>query len=296
MEIPKHTIHEQDIIEKMMLSIGQVFSLGSGMKFGRIVLRSAYEDILALFKKLKKKEQEGYSHHYYQDQDHYDNQYLIDDDDDISDLLQLIPITMAASMSNNNSTYYYQPSAPPIPDYSQELCVYSSSSNNNNNNNKVSSCEEEHDYCYEQVDFKGKGVVDIVYVPLLEKVCNDHPSLLESERRRSYEYSGWAFNALGRVLHFLETTRVEEMMNNLEACEWLKMLWDEVQVFGFELSWLVPQVEFALNMEKLMREVEKLEEEKKSIERRIQELRMELMENSKCNNLADILGDSDKNC
>ncbi|MED6206063.1 ubiquitinyl hydrolase [Stylosanthes scabra] len=231
------------------------------MKFGRIVLRSAYEDILALFKKLKKKEQEGYSQHYYhQDQEHYDQYFDVDDDDDISDLLQLIPITMAASMSNNSTYYYYQPSAPPISDSQELLCVYSS------NNNK------EHDCYYEQVDFKGKGLVDIVYVPLLEKVCNVHPSLLECERRRSYEYSGWGFNALGRVLHFLEITRVEEMMN-LEACEWLKMLWDEVQVFGFDLSWLAPQVEFALNMEKLMREVEKLEEEKKRIEIRIQQLK-----------------------
>ncbi|XLR61060.1 hypothetical protein HN51_004320 [Arachis hypogaea] len=222
-EITKHTIHEQDIIE-MILSIGQTFSLAYGKKFGRIVLRGAYEDILALFKKLKKKEQSP--QHYYQEQ--YDQ---------------------------------YQPSAPPIPPDSAESFDYCSF--------------EVHD-CNEQVDFEGKGLVDNVYVPLLEKVCNIHPSLLECQRKRTYKYSGWAFNALGRVLHFLETTKLEEM--NVEACECLQMLWDEVQVFGFELSWLAPQVEFALNMEKFMREVEKLEEEKKTIFMRIQELRMKFKE------------------
>ncbi|XLR18855.1 hypothetical protein HN51_065536 [Arachis hypogaea] len=235
-EITKHTLHEQDIIE-MILSIRK--------KFGRIVLRGAYEDILALFKKLKKKEPSP--QHYYQEQ--YD-QYF--DDDDMSDLLHLIPI-----MSNST----YQPSAPPIPPDSAEL---------------FENCSFEVHDCNEQVDFEGKGLVDNVYVPLLEKVCNIHPSLLECQRKRTYKYSGWALNALGRVLHFLETTKLEEM--NVEACECLQMLWDEVQVFGFELSWLAPQVEFALNMEKLMREVEKLEEEKKSIFMRIQELRMKFKE------------------
>ncbi|RYR12851.1 hypothetical protein Ahy_B04g070165 isoform A [Arachis hypogaea] len=215
-EITKHTLHEQDIIEKMILSIRK--------KFGRIVLRGAYEDILALFKKLKKKEPSP--QHYYQEQ--YD-QYFDD--------------------------------APPIPPDSAEL---------------FENCSFEVHDCNEQVDFEGKGLVDNVYVPLLEKVCNIHPSLLECQRKRTYKYSGWALNALGRVLHFLETTKLEEM--NVEACECLQMLWDEVQVFGFELSWLAPQVEFALNMEKLMREVEKLEEEKKSIFMRIQELRMKFKE------------------
>jgi hypothetical protein len=72
---------------------------------------------------------------------------------------------------------------------------------------------------------------------------------------------------------------VEEM--NEEACEWLQVLWDEVQVFGFDLSWLAPQVEFAFEYGEKMSKVNMLEEEKKRLEVRIQELSMELFETKK---------------
>ncbi|KAL5097892.1 hypothetical protein RYX36_002219 [Vicia faba] len=120
---------------------------------------------------------------------------------------------------------------------------------------------------------------DIDYVPLLEKVCNVHPCLIECQMKSTPMYASWAFTSLGRVLHFLEITKVEEM--NDEACEWLQKLWEEVQVFGFDLSWLAPQVEFVLKYVEKMSEMNKLEEEKKRLEVRIQELSIELFETEK---------------
>lgn len=120
------------------------------------------------------------------------------------------------------------------------------------------------------------GIFEIDYVPLLEKVCIIHPCLIECQRKRTPMYASWAFTSLGRVLHFIEMTKVEEM--NEEECKWLQLLWKEVQVFGFDLSWLAPQVEFVLKYVEKMNKVNKLEEEKKRLEVRIQELSMELFE------------------
>jgi len=94
------------------------------------------------------------------------------------------------------------------------------------------------------------------FVPLLEEVCLKHPSLVVSLEKRSCKFSKWAFTALGRVLHFLRTKKVEDM--DEEACNHLQILWDELKTCGFDLSWLEFYVEAALNRRKWMDNVDKM--------------------------------------
>ncbi|KAK2418610.1 MATH domain and coiled-coil domain-containing protein [Trifolium repens] len=61
----------------------------------------------------------------------------------------------------------------------------------------------------ELMDFKGLGQIEKDLVPLLEEVCSHHPSLIECQQNRSRKFKEWAFTALGRVLHFLKTTKIE---------------------------------------------------------------------------------------
>ncbi|XP_058727973.1 uncharacterized protein LOC131599719 [Vicia villosa] len=235
------SINEQDILEKVMLSISDFFTLEPRQKCrGGIVLKSAYKDILS-FLKLKKSKNQVKVFSIDFDSKHQNH-------NDPFDYMnyEKLPNEMEDSMFHS-----IQPSAPPIPD-SATIGIFKANMLSN---------------------------LDIDYVPLLEKVCNIHPCLIECQMKRTPKYASWAFISLGRVLHFLEITKVEEM--NEEECEWLQKLWEEVQVFGFDLSWLAPQVEFVLNYVEKMSKLNKLEEEKKRIEVRIQELSMELFETEK---------------
>jgi hypothetical protein len=223
-----------------MISISEFFSLEPRLKCKRgIVLKSAYKDILA-FLKLKRSKNQVKSFSNDFDPKHQNHNNPFD-----YMSYGKLPNQLEDSMFHST-----QPSAPPIP-------------NSTTFGNKANIL----------------GSFDIDYVPLLEKVCNIHPCLIECQRKRTPKYATWAFTALGRVLHFLEITKVEEM--NEDACEWLQVLWDEVQVFGFDLSWLAPQVEFAFEYGEKMSKVNMLEEEKKRLEVRIQELSMELFETKK---------------
>lgn len=131
----------------------------------------------------------------------------------------------------------------------------------------------------ELVDFRGLGKIDKAFVPLLEEVCSWHPSLISCQRRRSRMFSEWAFTALGRLLHFLNTTKVKDMMEDScvhDPCEHLQVLWDEAETFRFDLSWLEPFVQSALGMKKFgEREglVKKLREDVDALETEIKRLR-----------------------
>ncbi|KAG4920698.1 hypothetical protein JHK84_049546 [Glycine max] len=98
----------------------------------------------------------------------------------------------------------------------------------------------------ELVDFRGLGKIEHVFVPLLEEVCSRHPSLIDSQQKRSGRFVEWAFTALGRVLHFLKTKKVKDM--NGDACNHLQILWEELKMFRFDLTWLEPHVQSALGM------------------------------------------------
>ncbi|KAJ7971378.1 Ubiquitin carboxyl-terminal hydrolase family protein [Quillaja saponaria] len=98
------------------------------------------------------------------------------------------------------------------------------------------------------IDFWGLCQVKRAFVPLLEEVCSWHPSLIESKKKRSPEFNEWAFTALGRVLYFLKTTKRKDM-KEVELCENLQVLWEELETFKFDLTWLEPHVRSAVDTE-----------------------------------------------
>ncbi|KAJ7955189.1 Ubiquitin carboxyl-terminal hydrolase family protein [Quillaja saponaria] len=126
------------------------------------------------------------------------------------------------------------------------------------------------------------GYVPELFIPLLEEVCTRYPSLIESQLRRSRFYAACAFTALGRILHFLDTTKIGHV--NGDVCKCLRLLWDEVQSFSFDLSWLAPQVEFALSMKVYMERVgmvQKLEDDVRMLKMKIRKLNKGLVEATK---------------
>ncbi|OIW11413.1 hypothetical protein TanjilG_05184 [Lupinus angustifolius] len=97
------------------------------------------------------------------------------------------------------------------------------------------------------LDFEKLGNEEKTYVPLLEEVCIYHPSLIRSQKKKSDLFKVWAFISLGKVLHFLNTTKVKDM--NEDACNQLCILWDELnKSSGFDLTWLEPHVHNALGV------------------------------------------------
>ncbi|KAB2606034.1 MATH domain and coiled-coil domain-containing protein [Pyrus ussuriensis x Pyrus communis] len=100
----------------------------------------------------------------------------------------------------------------------------------------------------ELADFRGLGNIDNAFVPLLDEVCSWPPSLIECQRKRSRMFTEWAFTALGRLLLFMKTKKVKDM--TADACEELKLLWEELEAFKFDLAWLEPCVQRALGMKK----------------------------------------------
>jgi hypothetical protein len=89
------------------------------------------------------------------------------------------------------------------------------------------------------MDFSSVGQLEEIY-------SHNNPSLIESQPKRSREFTDSAFAALGRVIHFLKTRKVKDM--NDQACKELQVLWDELEKFRFDLTWLEPHVQYALGM------------------------------------------------
>jgi hypothetical protein len=113
----------------------------------------------------------------------------------------------------------------------------------------------------ELMDFKGLGLIEKAFVPLLNQVCSLHPLLIKCQQKRSRQFREWAFTALGRVLYFLKTRKARDM-NDL-ACKDLQILWEEVEPFSFDLRWLEPHVKSALGLKgylERLNEAEKLKD------------------------------------
>jgi hypothetical protein len=113
------------------------------------------------------------------------------------------------------------------------------------------------------MDFKGLGQIEKTFIPLLEEVCTQHPSLIGCQQKRSRQFREWAFTALGRVLYFLKTRKARDM-NDL-ACKDLQILWEELQPFGFDLAWLEPCVQSALEMKNYLEKVKGLDKLKDNV-------------------------------
>ncbi|XP_028790185.1 MATH domain and coiled-coil domain-containing protein At3g58270-like [Neltuma alba] len=126
-------------------------------------------------------------------------------------------------------------------------------------------------------DFRGLGKIESIFVPLLEEICSKHPSLIECQQKRSRQFVEWAFTALGRVLHFLKSKRVKDM--NDETCEHLQILWEELETFRFDLTWLEPHVHSALGMKNYLEkatQVKKLKDNVSSLEMEMKRLKAKL--------------------
>lgn len=130
----------------------------------------------------------------------------------------------------------------------------------------------------ELVEFRGLGKIERTFVPLLEEVCSQHPSLIECQKKRSRMFTECAFTALGRVLYFLKTRKVKDM--DEQACKDLQLLWEELETFKFDLSWLKAYVQFALSMENYVEELvaaEKLKENVAALELKMKRLNLKLV-------------------
>ncbi|XP_014513159.1 uncharacterized protein LOC106771673 [Vigna radiata var. radiata] len=131
----------------------------------------------------------------------------------------------------------------------------------------------------EVVDFRSIGKIEKDFIPLLEDVCSRYPSLLNSEKWRSQRFIEWTLTALGRVLYFLNTKKVGDMDD--DACNHLQTLWEELETFGFDLSWLRPHVQSALDMKTRVGrilEVKRLEEKVTSLEEKTKDMRTKMIE------------------
>ncbi|MED6131720.1 hypothetical protein PIB30_012423 [Stylosanthes scabra] len=115
----------------------------------------------------------------------------------------------------------------------------------------------------ELVDFRGLCKIEKRFVQLLEEACSNHPTLIESQkkRNRTQKFIEWSFTALGRVMHFVNTKSAEDM--NHDACNELENLWEELSAFGFDdLTWLERHVQSALSMKNHHLEVDDLQVDK----------------------------------
>ncbi|KAJ1390690.1 TRAF-like [Sesbania bispinosa] len=106
------------------------------------------------------------------------------------------------------------------------------------------------------IDLKNLEPEEAIFIPLWEEVCSWHPSLVENQKRRSPRFILWAFTALGRILHFLKTKKIRDMGE--DNCMHLQILWEELQPFGFDLTWLEPHVESALGAKGYLERAEHL--------------------------------------
>jgi len=111
-----------------------------------------------------------------------------------------------------------------------------------------------------------------------EEVCSHDPSHIEPQPKRSRKFTDLAFAALGRVLYFLKTRKVRDM--NDQACKDLQVLWEELEKFRFDLTWLEPRVQSALGIKSFVEkaiQVEKLKENVAALEGETERLKAKLV-------------------
>ncbi|GAU17573.1 hypothetical protein TSUD_341170 [Trifolium subterraneum] len=86
------------------------------------------------------------------------------------------------------------------------------------------------------------------------------------------------YAALGRLIYFFKTRKVKDI--NEQVCKELQVLWDELQKFQFDVTWLEPHVQSALGMkiyvEKIL-EAEKLKQNMVVLELEMEKLKEKLV-------------------
>ncbi|MCI01322.1 ubiquitin carboxyl-terminal hydrolase family protein, partial [Trifolium medium] len=91
-------------------------------------------------------------------------------------------------------------------------------------------------------------------LPVSSPVCIEHTKENDADM---------VFATLGRVLYFLKTRKVKDM--NDQACKELQVLWDQLEKFKFDLTWLEPHVQYALGMKSYAEKALQLEKLKENI-------------------------------
>ncbi|CAK8544217.1 unnamed protein product [Lathyrus sativus] len=92
------------------------------------------------------------------------------------------------------------------------------------------------------------------------EVIGQNPSTVSIEPTKDSNVESM-FAGFRRVLYFLQTKKVKDM--NQKGCKELRVLWDEVKKFKFDLTWLMAHVQYALGMQGFVEkavEVEKLKD------------------------------------
>lgn len=88
-----------------------------------------------------------------------------------------------------------------------------------------------------------------------------------------------AFTASGQLLHFLKNTeKVKDMTNDVS--EHLKLLWEELETFRFDLAWLGLHVHSALGMKNFVERVgqrKRLREDMDALEIKTERLKAKLL-------------------
>ncbi|KAJ7969149.1 Receptor-like protein kinase [Quillaja saponaria] len=97
----------------------------------------------------------------------------------------------------------------------------------------------------EEANFQGLGKIKKVFIPLLEEAISQQPHLWTSQEGSTMEYRRWAYSALGRVLHFLRNVKIKDL--TVEKKVEFDKLWGEMDVFNFDLTWLVIKHDQVMN-------------------------------------------------
>ncbi|WVY98520.1 hypothetical protein V8G54_030671 [Vigna mungo] len=104
-------------------------------------------------------------------------------------------------------------------------------------------------------------------IPLLIEACFSNPSLLERKKRKSKYFVQCSFNYLEKVLLFLKNNKIKDM-NDVEY-DLLQHACEEVQCFSFNLEWLKPFVDSALEMKHHVKKFHEVKRWKKVSSHRI---------------------------
>ncbi|KAL6223204.1 hypothetical protein ACLB2K_006593 [Fragaria x ananassa] len=123
----------------------------------------------------------------------------------------------------------------------------------------------------ELVDFRGLGKIELAFLPLLEEVRLLHPLLIEFQQRRSRTFVECGFTTLGRLLHFLKTTKVKDL--NQDGYKMLQVLWEELETFKFDLAWLQPHVQSVFGMKNMAGRMDRMREDVNILENEIKRRR-----------------------
>ncbi|XP_050914888.1 protein RESTRICTED TEV MOVEMENT 3 [Lathyrus oleraceus] len=84
-------------------------------------------------------------------------------------------------------------------------------------------------------------------------------------------------HALGKVLYFLKTKKVKDL--NEQACKKLEDLWDVLEKFKFDVTWLEPYFQSAMGMKSLVekaKQVEKLKDTMIAVELEAEKIKIKL--------------------